>query len=210
VDPNYGISYVSGLLTVTRASLSISANNESMVKGSPVPPLSASYSGFVNGDSPANLTTPVSLTTSAKSTSPQGTYPIVAKAAKSPDYAITFVNGVMTVTKAGGTNGVTPSDASGSLALHKKSSPVGVAVTNSQAVAISNRVEIEHLTMSPRGPAQFFLTGQPNQAYVLEMSTDLIHWRVLATGALPAGRFEFEDASATGADSRFYRVSTGR
>ena len=49
-----------------------------MVYGSALPTLTASYSGFVNGDNAANLTTPPNLSTTATSASPVGNYPITA------------------------------------------------------------------------------------------------------------------------------------
>jgi subtilisin-like proprotein convertase family protein len=97
---NYAITFVSGVLSVSPASLSITADNKSMAKGSTVPPLTASYSGFVNGETASSLTTPVMLATSGTSSSPVGTYPITASGAADADYLITPVNGVLTVTLA--------------------------------------------------------------------------------------------------------------
>jgi hypothetical protein len=95
---NYTISYVNGTLTVTRAPLTITADNQVKVAGNPVPPLTASYAGFVNGDTPAVLTTPVSLTTYTGDTA--GSYPIVPAGATAANYTITFVNGTLAVTPA--------------------------------------------------------------------------------------------------------------
>ena len=64
VDPNYTISYVPGTLQVSPAPLTITANDATKVYGGRVPVYTASYSGFVNGDTPASLTTPPSLTAS--------------------------------------------------------------------------------------------------------------------------------------------------
>ena len=65
-----------------------------------MPVLTASYSGFVNGDTPANLATPVTLSTNATSSSPVGTYAIQASGATSANYQITFVNGTLTINQA--------------------------------------------------------------------------------------------------------------
>jgi hypothetical protein len=217
-DPNYAISYVNGALTVSKAPLTITADNKTMRRGSPVPPLTASYSGFVNGDTPANLTTPASLTTTATSRSPQGKYPIVVSGATSPDYAITFVNGVLTVTWRGfltpapGSNSINAaqSNFTESLTVNVKSgpTPASMSVTNSKAVTFPPQVEIEHLAVLPGGQAQLTLRGQPGQACLLEVSTDLTHWQVLQTCHVPTARFVFVDQSATGSVRRFYRVST--
>ena len=57
VDSDYTISYVAGILTVTPTALTITADNQTKVYGAALPTLTASYSGFVNGDTAANLTT---------------------------------------------------------------------------------------------------------------------------------------------------------
>src|SRR5207244_7014565 len=75
-DANYTISFVSGTLTVTPAVLTIRTDDKSKVYGVALPALTASYSGFVNGDTASDLDTPVSLSTTATATSAVGTYPI--------------------------------------------------------------------------------------------------------------------------------------
>jgi hypothetical protein len=97
---NYAITFVNGTLTITPAPLVITADNQSMVYGAPLPALTASYSGFVNGDTPANLTTPVTLSTDATSSSPVGTYAIRAAGATSADYQMTFLDSTLTVNQA--------------------------------------------------------------------------------------------------------------
>ena len=46
----------SGMLTVTPVALTITADNQTKVYGAALPTLTASYSGFVNGDTSASLT----------------------------------------------------------------------------------------------------------------------------------------------------------
>jgi hypothetical protein len=99
-DPDYMISYQPGTLFITPAPLTITANNASMVQGAAVPPLSVCYSGFVNGDSAASLSTPPTPTTPATPLSQAGTYPIVVGGARSPNYAINYANGILVVTPA--------------------------------------------------------------------------------------------------------------
>jgi predicted hotdog family 3-hydroxylacyl-ACP dehydratase len=99
-DPNYTIQYVTGVYTIQKAPLTITANNASMTYGGAVPSLSASYIGFVNGDGASNLTTAPSITTTATSASPAGTYPITVSGAVASNYTITFAAGTMTVGKA--------------------------------------------------------------------------------------------------------------
>ena len=99
-DPDYTITYQTGSLLVTPASLTITANNTSMYQGEAVPPLSVTFSGFVNGDSPASLVRQPTVTTSATALSSVGAYPIVPGGASSPNYAISYVDGVLAIAPA--------------------------------------------------------------------------------------------------------------
>ena len=99
-DPNYTISYVAGTLTIGQAPLTITADNQTLVYGATIPVLTASYSGFVNGDNTASLTTPPTITSTGTSTSPAGTYAITASGAVDPNYAITYVAGTLSIGKA--------------------------------------------------------------------------------------------------------------
>ena len=60
---------MAGSFTVTTAPLTITANNQTKVYGAALPTLTASYSGFVNGDTSASLTTQPTLTTTATASS---------------------------------------------------------------------------------------------------------------------------------------------
>jgi hypothetical protein len=94
---DYVISYADGVLTVTPAPLTITADDKTKSFLAALPTLTASYSGFVNGDTAASLDTPATLSTTATVTSPVGTYPINVTGAADLNYTITFVNGTMTV-----------------------------------------------------------------------------------------------------------------
>ena len=101
-DPDYTISYAAGILTVTPASLTITADSQSMVYGAALPALTASFSGFVNGDTPANLGTQPALSTTATAGShvSSSPYTIAASGAADPDYTISYAPGPLTVTPA--------------------------------------------------------------------------------------------------------------
>src|SRR5262245_10248929 len=103
---NYTFAFVNGTLSVTKVGLTITADNKTKVFGAANPTLTASYSGFVNGDSPASLTTPATLSTTATTASPVGAYPITVGGATAVNYSITFVPGTLTVTPAAGTTTV--------------------------------------------------------------------------------------------------------
>jgi hypothetical protein len=90
------------LFTVKRAHLVITAPTVTTPFGTPpnLTPTPGDYSGFVNGDTSANLTTQPSCTTTATSTSPPGHYPVTCSGASDPNYIITYQPGVLTIVKA--------------------------------------------------------------------------------------------------------------
>jgi hypothetical protein len=107
-DPNYTIGYVSGTLSVTSATLTITALNKTKVYGSVNPTLTYSYAGLVNGDvAPSTLPT---TNTAAVTGSPAGSYTITLSGASDPNYTIGYVSGTLSVTKADLTVTATASD----------------------------------------------------------------------------------------------------
>lgn len=88
-------------LTVKPAPLTITADDKTMVEGGPMPVLTASYSGLVNGDTPSSLNTRVSLATSATPQSPKGSYTITVMGGSAVNYTIIHVNGTLTVQAVG-------------------------------------------------------------------------------------------------------------
>jgi hypothetical protein len=97
---NYTISYTDGTLTVTQAALTITASNATKTYGTANPALSVTYAGFVNGDDNTSLTTQPSITTTAVTGSPVGTYPVTASGAASANYTISYAAGTLTVIQA--------------------------------------------------------------------------------------------------------------
>src|SRR5262249_33931179 len=88
------------------APLTITANNQTKVYGAPLPALTVTYSGLVNGDTPAvfgvspNVARVVSVTATASSDVVAGGYPITVSAPVDPDYTSRFTSGVLTIVKA--------------------------------------------------------------------------------------------------------------
>jgi hypothetical protein len=98
IAPNYDFpSLIAGTLIVTPVPLTIQADSKSRAFGQPNPELTVSYSGFVNGDGPSSLSSPVVASTMVTAESPPGVYPITVGGAASPYYSITFVGGTLTV-----------------------------------------------------------------------------------------------------------------
>ncbi|MBK5275675.1 MAG: fibronectin type III domain-containing protein [Desulfuromonadales bacterium] len=94
---NYSFTYVSGTLTVNTINLTVTANNASRSYGTANPAFTLSYSGFVNGDTAASLTSQPTAATAATSSSPVGSYPITVSGGASSNYSFTYVSGTLTV-----------------------------------------------------------------------------------------------------------------
>jgi hypothetical protein len=89
-------------LVVNKALLTVTANNSTRAYGAANPAFTASYSGFVNGDTQSALSGSPSLTTTTTASSPVGSYVITAAAGtlSAGNYSFTFVNGTLTINKA--------------------------------------------------------------------------------------------------------------
>lgn len=87
--------------TVTAAPLIITAVNKSKVYGAAIPALTASYAGFVNGDTRSVLNDLPVLGTTATAGVNVGSFPItVTGNAISGNYSITYIKGILLITKA--------------------------------------------------------------------------------------------------------------
>lgn len=85
-------------LTVNKALLTITANDEQILEGDPIPTLTVTYSGFVNGDDAGDLTTLPTITTTATSSSPADTFPIIASNAAAANYDFKYEDGELVIT----------------------------------------------------------------------------------------------------------------
>jgi len=82
--------------TITKASLTITADDKSKEFGAADPTLTASYAGFVNGEGQEDLSGTLSI--SRVTGEAAGTYAISASGLNSSNYAITFTAGRFTIT----------------------------------------------------------------------------------------------------------------
>lgn len=104
-NANYTLTYVGANLTITAPAvtavpLTITANDQTMVYGSALPTFTASYAGFINGDTAASVTG-LQFSTTATVGSNVGTYAITPFGATAPDYyTVNYVAGVLTITPA--------------------------------------------------------------------------------------------------------------
>jgi sugar lactone lactonase YvrE len=98
-DSNNNSSVGTGTVTILPAVLTVTANNASMPFGASPPTLTYTITGFVNGDSSSVVTGAPAETTTATSSSAQGTYPITPSLGTlaAANYTFVFVNGTLTV-----------------------------------------------------------------------------------------------------------------
>ena len=100
VSNNYTFVYNTGILSVTKANLTVIAENKTKVYGTSNPALSLTFSGFVNSETSSVLTTMPTLSTTATTASVVGSYSITATGGSSNNYSLIFNAGTLTVTKA--------------------------------------------------------------------------------------------------------------
>ncbi len=95
---NSTVNLVKGTLTITKAPLTISAGNYTKQEGEANPTFTPTFSGFKNSETKSVLTTQPTITTTATTSSPAGTYPVTVSGAAAQNYSFTYVNGTLTVT----------------------------------------------------------------------------------------------------------------
>lgn len=97
---NYNINYETGNLTITKRTLTATADAISREYGENNPPFSISYDGFVNNENESTLDVIPSATTPATPTSNVGTYTISLNGGSATNYIFTLKSGILTITKA--------------------------------------------------------------------------------------------------------------
>jgi len=96
----YNAGTTTATLTISKASLTATADDQSRVYNTPNPTFTISYSGFAYSETATVLTTAPIASTTATQTSNVGTYPIAVTGGSAANYNITYVNGLLTITKA--------------------------------------------------------------------------------------------------------------
>ena len=97
---NYLVSFVPGTLTVTKASLVVTADNYTITQGDKLPEFTASYSGFKNGEDVSVLTKQPVFSCDANEASAPGEYPITVYGVEADNYEVkSYIAGTLTVLK---------------------------------------------------------------------------------------------------------------
>ena len=156
-DPgNYSMTYEAGTLSINpRPPLTIVANNVNINAGQPIPSFTAQYEGLVPGQGPGVLTGQLGFSTPANSSSASGAYPIVPSGQSSPNYSITYVAGVLTISPV-------------------NASPVTIASLEWQTEKISRKKSIKVLVVSFSGPINS-ADASDLAAYTLDSATKSHH-----------------------------------
>jgi filamentous hemagglutinin family protein len=94
---NYAVEFVPGTLTISPAELTIIAHDATRSYGAANSSFSASFEGFVNGDTAEALSGVLAFATEATTASNVGAYTVTPTGVASRNYAITFVPGTLTV-----------------------------------------------------------------------------------------------------------------
>jgi hypothetical protein len=97
---NYTLHLDNGVLTVNKATLTVSADDKTRLYGQANPELTLKMSGFVNGETSTALTSQPSASTSATLLSPVGGYTISPSGASSANYDFYYIDGVLSITQA--------------------------------------------------------------------------------------------------------------
>ncbi|RFM29087.1 MBG domain-containing protein [Deminuibacter soli] len=94
---NYAISFANGTLTIGKAILTATANDKARCYGAANPAFTIGYSGFVQGETTAVLSSLPVAASAADAKSAAGDYAITVTGGAANNYTISYVNGTLTV-----------------------------------------------------------------------------------------------------------------
>jgi DNA-binding beta-propeller fold protein YncE len=97
-DDNYNFSYQPGTLTISKADLTVTAENKAITYGDALPAFTMTYAGFKNGEDKTEITEPAA-STNATANSNAGTYAITLAGGLASNYNFQFVEGALTIAK---------------------------------------------------------------------------------------------------------------
>jgi hypothetical protein len=182
--------------TIGPAPLTVTASSGTMVAGSPVPAIKASYAGWVNGDTAATaVSAPPTCTTTATSSSPAGTDPTSCSGGTfSANYKPQYVNGTLTITAP------TAADLSAKV-------DAGATFTRTYGWSIAKSVDKTLVVHASAGPATFNYAVKASQTGVAD-SKWLLSGKVHVTNP-NSGQAITANVSASVADGGTCTVSGG-
>ncbi|MGH8992936.1 MAG: MBG domain-containing protein [Acidimicrobiia bacterium] len=101
-DGDYSFGYSAGTLTINEAALSITADNKTIEYGEAIPDFSVTPNGFQYSDDLSDLSGTLACAASPSPATPPaaGSYTISCSGLSSDDYTISYLTGLLTVTRA--------------------------------------------------------------------------------------------------------------
>jgi gliding motility-associated-like protein len=97
---NYTLTLVNGIMTVNKATLTVTADNKVKTYGDFNPLLTLTYSGFKGTDDITVIDTALTVSTAAVQYSTPGIFSIVPAGGTDNNYKFTYINGTLTINKA--------------------------------------------------------------------------------------------------------------
>jgi hypothetical protein len=192
---NYTVSTNNGTLTINAAELTGTADNKSRLYGQTNPVFTVTYTGFVNGEDSSIVTGTLISSTPADTNTPVGTYPITISGPVAPNYNITYVDGVLTITAA-----------SSSLALSSSTNP---APQGSNVTFTASLSAVAPGAGTPTGAVQFYTNGSPSGSPVsLSSGTAAISLSTLPPGTNTVAAVYAGDGNFLGSSNSILQVIT--
>ncbi len=170
-DADYTIAYTSGSVEIDPAPLSVFASSVSTTYGAAPPAITASYSGFVGGQSATDLSTAPACSSAVLPTSPVGTYPSSCSGAVDPDYSFTYAPGTVTVSPAA----LSITASSSSMVYGDPVPPISAVITGLQneeasSVLVGLTCGTAATSTSPVGSYQTSCSGGVDNNYTIAYS----------------------------------------
>jgi hypothetical protein len=175
----------SGTLTVSPATLTVTAQPASKVYGAALPSFSAVITGFVNGQTTSVVSGAASLTATATTTTPVGPATITAATGTlaATNYTFSFVNGTLTITPAALT-------VSGVTAANKTYDSTTGATLNTGSAALLGLLNADVVTLDTTAALGTFATATVGTAKPVTITG-------LVIGGANASNYTLTQPSAT-------------
>ena len=178
---NYNITYTNGSLAIGKAALTVTADNKTKVYGDTNPTLTATITGYVNGEGSAAITGAPAMSTAATQYSNVASYaitPAVGTLAAN-NYSFSYTNGALSITAA-------PLTVTGANATPTYS---GLAQTNSAATVSGIKGSADSFTITGYGTGTNAGTYSDNLVAAAGGATRAANYNITYTnGALTIGK----------------------
>ena len=198
-------------LAVDKATLTVTADDKTKAFGETNPTLTIEYSGFVNGDEAADLTTEPTAETTADESTDVGMYDISVSGGNDENYSFNYVSGTLTIEKADqtitfntlsdkmfGEPDFTPgATASSGLDVSYASANEGVATISGNTVTIVGAGETT-ITASQEGNSNYNAATSVDRTLTVSKADQTITFDLLPTKAFGDEDFDLPATASSG------------